>query len=124
MAGGLIVVEAAYDAEAGVWYVEDSDLPGVNAWAPTVQELGEKLPAVLDLLEEEGDSDPDDVPIAIIAHMSTRARRRRLKDYGKPLRKILAWHEVESPKRDRRRLLCLRNARVRSTARQSRLVRR
>ena len=26
-----------------------------------VQELGEKLPAVLDLLEEEGDSGPDDV---------------------------------------------------------------
>jgi hypothetical protein len=35
--------------------------PPVNAWAPTVQELGEKLPAVLDLLEEEGDSDLDDV---------------------------------------------------------------
>ena len=76
MAGRLIVVKAAYDAEAGVWYVEDSDLPGVNAWAPTVQELSEKLPAVvLDLLEEEGDSDPDDVPIEIIAHMSTRVRR-------------------------------------------------
>ncbi len=60
------------------WYVEDSgDLPGVNAWAPTVQELGEKLPAiVLDLLEEEGgDGDLDDVPIEIIAHMSMRARR-------------------------------------------------
>ena len=36
--------------------------PRVNAWAPTVQELSEKLPAVvLDLLEEEGDSDLDDV---------------------------------------------------------------
>jgi Domain of unknown function (DUF1902) len=47
----------------------------VNAWAPTVQELSEKLPAlVLDLLEE-GDSDPDDVPIEIIAHVSTRVRR-------------------------------------------------
>jgi predicted RNase H-like HicB family nuclease len=58
----LIIVKAAYDAEAGVWYVEDSDLPGVNAWAATVQELGEKLPAVvLNLLEEEGDSGPDDV---------------------------------------------------------------
>ena len=76
MAGRLIIVKAAYDAEAGVWYVEDSDLAGVNAWAPTVQELSEKLPAVvLDLLEEEGDSDPDDVPIEIIAHMSTRVRR-------------------------------------------------
>jgi predicted RNase H-like HicB family nuclease len=77
MAGRLIIVKAAYDPEAGVWYVEDSDLPGVNAWAPTVQELSEKLPAVvLDLLEQEGeDSDLDDVPIEIIAHMSTRVRR-------------------------------------------------
>ena len=77
MAGRLIVVKAAYDAEAGVWYVEDSDLPGVNAWAPTVQELSEKLPAVvLDLLEQEGEEgDLDDVPIEIIAHMSTRVRR-------------------------------------------------
>jgi hypothetical protein len=75
MVGRLIIVRAAYDVEAGVWCVEDSDLPGLNAWAPMVQELGEKLPAVLDLLEEEGDSDPDDVPIEIIAHMSTRVRR-------------------------------------------------
>jgi hypothetical protein len=77
MAGRLIIVKAAYDAEAGVWYVEDCDLPGVNAWAPTVQELSEKLPAVvLDLLEEQGvDDDLDDVPIEIIAHMSTRVRR-------------------------------------------------
>jgi hypothetical protein len=40
-----------------------------------VQDLSEKLPAVLDLLEGEGDSDLDDVPIAIIAHMSTHVRR-------------------------------------------------
>jgi hypothetical protein len=44
MAGRLIIVKAAYDAEADVWYVEDSDLPGVNAWAPSVQELRDKLP--------------------------------------------------------------------------------
>ena len=48
----------------------------MNAWAPAVQELSEKLPAVvLDLLEEQGDSDLDDVPIEIVAHMSTRVRR-------------------------------------------------
>jgi Domain of unknown function (DUF1902) len=75
MAGRLIIVKAGYDAQAGVWHAEDSDLPGVNAWAPTVQELSQKLPAaVLDLLEEEGDSDLDDVPIEIIAHVSTRVR--------------------------------------------------
>lgn len=79
MAGRLIVVKAAYDPEADVWYVEDSDLPGVNAWAPTVQELRDKLPAiVLDLLEEAGEAGDDDdldVPIEIIAHLRTHARR-------------------------------------------------
>jgi predicted RNase H-like HicB family nuclease len=80
MASRLIVVKAVYDPEAGVWYVEDSDLPGVNAWGRTVQELRDKLPAVvLDLLEVAGDGDGDngdlDVPIEVIAHTRTRARR-------------------------------------------------
>ncbi len=77
MANRLIIVKAIYDPEAAVWYVEDSgDLPGVNAWAPSVQELADKLPAViLDLLEEQGDHGDTDVPIELIAHVSTRARR-------------------------------------------------
>jgi predicted RNase H-like HicB family nuclease len=52
---GLIVVKAAYDAEAAVWFVESSDLEGVNAEAPTLEALLQKLPGVvLDLLEDEG----------------------------------------------------------------------
>ena len=73
-----LMIKAAYDPEARVWYVEDSgDLPGVNAWAPTVEELADKLPGViLDLLEEvEGDDGDLEVPIELIAHVSTRARR-------------------------------------------------
>ncbi|WP_174300857.1 DUF1902 domain-containing protein [Caulobacter sp. S45] len=34
----LVVVKAAYDAEAGVWYVESSDLPGLNVEAATVEQ--------------------------------------------------------------------------------------
>jgi hypothetical protein len=80
MANRLIVVTIAYDPEAEVWYVEDSgDLPGVNAWGRTPQELSAKLEdVVLDLLEEEGadeDNGDLDVPIEIIAHMRTRVRR-------------------------------------------------
>jgi uncharacterized protein DUF1902 len=76
MASALVIVKAAYDSEANVWYVEDSDLHGVNAWAPSLQELGDKLPAViLDLLDEEGEDSALDVPIEVIAHLSTRARR-------------------------------------------------
>ena len=31
MDGRIIVVKAALDKEAGVWFVESSDLPGLNS---------------------------------------------------------------------------------------------
>ena len=75
MVGRLVHVSAAYDPEAAVWYVEDSDLHGVNAWAPTVEELLSKLPAVvLDLLEAEGYTGGGEVPIELVVRASTSAR--------------------------------------------------
>jgi hypothetical protein len=75
MSRGLIVVKAAYDADAAVWYVESSDLEGVNAEAPSLEGLLKKLPdVVLDLLEEEGFGDVE-LPIELVAHASTRVRR-------------------------------------------------
>ena len=75
MARGLILVKAAYDADAAVWFVESSDLEGVNAEAPSLEELLQKLPGViLDLLEEEGCDDAE-VPVELVAHASTRVRR-------------------------------------------------
>lgn len=58
--------------------VEYSDLPGVNAEAPTLEALIEKLPSVIeDLLEDESNGDAGvDVPIELIAHASTRVRVR------------------------------------------------
>lgn len=44
MAGNMIIVKAARDAEAGVWFVESSDLPGLNLEADTLEELTDKLP--------------------------------------------------------------------------------
>ena len=75
MSRGLIVVKAAYDADAAVWHVKSSDLEGVNADAPSLEALLEKLPGVvLDLLEEEGLDDVE-MPIEFVAHASTRVRR-------------------------------------------------
>jgi hypothetical protein len=75
MARTPVHVQAAYDPEAAVWYVEDSDLHGVNAWAPTVDELLRKLPGVvLDLLEAEGRTDGGEVPIEFVVRSSTSAR--------------------------------------------------
>jgi predicted RNase H-like HicB family nuclease len=75
MARGLILVKAAYDADAAVWFVESSDLEGVNAEASSLEELLQKLPGViLDLLDEE-EFDDAEVPVEVVAHASTRVRR-------------------------------------------------
>jgi len=78
MARPPIVVKAAYDPEEGVWFVESSDLAGVNAEARSVEELLAKLPGViLDLLEQEGSAGDGDVevPIELVADASTCVRR-------------------------------------------------
>ena len=53
--GRSITVKAAWDAEAEVWYIEHSDLPGLHIEAETPIALYEKLPgAIEDLLEGSG----------------------------------------------------------------------
>lgn len=39
MAAQIIDVNAVHDEEAGVWFVESSDLPGLNVEAATLDEL-------------------------------------------------------------------------------------
>lgn len=72
----VIVVKAAFDKDAGVWFVETSDVPGLNVETETFDQLVEQIPlAVVDLLEEGGTFDAGrEVPIELIAHASTRAR--------------------------------------------------
>lgn len=71
----VIVVKAARDADADVWVIESSDVPGLHLEGDTLEELTEKLPgAILDLLESDGEGDVVDVPIELIAHASTRVR--------------------------------------------------
>ena len=76
----VVVVKAVRDLDAGVWYVESSDLAGLNVEAETVEELIEKLRgAVADLIDCETDDGSDlDVPIELIAHASTRTRTSRV----------------------------------------------
>ena len=67
----VAVVKAAHDDEAGVWYVERSDLDGLHFEGHTFEVFcGNVASAVEDLLEGEG----DEVHIEIIAHASIRAR--------------------------------------------------
>jgi predicted RNase H-like HicB family nuclease len=69
----VAVVKAAHDDEAGVWYVEASDLDGLHVEGETFEAFcGNAADAVADLLE--GDADVGEVAIEIIAHASLRAR--------------------------------------------------
>lgn len=77
MDGRVIVVKAVFDEEAGVWFVESSDLAGLNVEADSVEEMVKKLPAaVADLIECKDEGMDYDVPIELIAHASTRVKAR------------------------------------------------
>ena len=79
-----VVVKAAHDPEAGVWYVEESDLFGLNAEAETLEGLVEKLPVVISDLLEPGEGEDTEVPVELVC-MSARGfccaptRRERLR---------------------------------------------
>ena len=67
----VAVVKAAHDDEAGVWYVEHSDVDGLHVEGETFEAFRHDVAgAVGDLLEGEG----GEVQIEIIAHASIRAR--------------------------------------------------
>jgi len=75
----LIVVKATRDEEARVWFVESSDLAGLNIEAETLDGLWEKLPdAIRDLIEEGALGDDAggerEVAVELIAHAATRLR--------------------------------------------------
>lgn len=74
--GHSITVNVVFDAEAKVWWVESSDLPGLHIEADTIEEMRAALPgAVQDLLELDApESGPRDVPIELIAHTQTQVR--------------------------------------------------
>lgn len=72
-----VEVEVSWDAEAGVWYVSDSDVPGLATGADTMEELLAKLKHVIpELLEENGmlSHRASDVPFDLTARRSDSAR--------------------------------------------------
>ena len=66
------IVKAAHDEDAGVWYVEHSDVEGLHMEGETFEVFCRNVAdAVRDLLE--GQNDGGQVHIEIIAHASVRA---------------------------------------------------
>jgi predicted RNase H-like HicB family nuclease len=75
--GSLILVKATWDPEAGVFVAESDDVPGLVTEAASLDQLSAKLPGIIqDLLDSEG-GDEVEVPIEIIAHVSSRVRLSR-----------------------------------------------
>ena len=67
-------IEARWDEEGGVWYVSDSDVPGLHAEADTpealLDTLRELVPELVDanLPERSARRKGQDVPIELITH--------------------------------------------------------
>lgn len=64
------VIRCAWDAEARVWYVQDTDIPGLVTEAPTLEALRAKLPGMVqDLVDDAGEIELD-----LIAYAHDRVR--------------------------------------------------
>lgn len=71
----LLVVKAAFDRDTGVWYVSDTEVPGLSTEAPSFDALCEKVLIMApELLELNGWQDGREVAIEIIAHTTTKVR--------------------------------------------------
>jgi hypothetical protein len=78
----VFTVKAEWDEDAGVWYVSDSDVPGLATEAPTVEELEARIlaivPDLVDLNRETLDGDESaDIPVHVLASKVGHARLPR-----------------------------------------------
>lgn len=65
-------VRAAWDDEAGVWYIEESDIPGLATESETLDGLRKRVRDIIpDLLEGQNDL-PEEIEIDLIAHLHER----------------------------------------------------
>lgn len=75
----LFIVKASFDQEAGVWYVAESDVPGLATEADNFDDLCKKIlvmvPELLELNGWDGENNGSgEIPIEIIASRSSRVR--------------------------------------------------
>jgi hypothetical protein len=67
-------VRAAWDHEVSVWYVEDSDIPGLATESETLEGLKQRVRDILpDLLDGLSDV-PEEIETDFIAHSHERVR--------------------------------------------------
>jgi predicted RNase H-like HicB family nuclease len=70
----LYIVKASFDAEAGVWFVDHTDIPGLATEAATFEALCRKIEVMAsELLEANGlETGPAEIAIEIIAHTTAK----------------------------------------------------
>jgi predicted RNase H-like HicB family nuclease len=70
----LYIVKASFDAEAEVWFVDHTDIPGLATEAATFEALCQKIEIIAaELLEANGlETGAVDVAIEIIAHTTAK----------------------------------------------------
>lgn len=70
-----IYVHAEWDADAGVWFAESRDVPGLATEASTVELLMQKLAVMIpELLEANGASVPAETAFELLARRFELAR--------------------------------------------------
>lgn len=78
MKKNVIFVNAEFDPEAEVWFVESSNVPGLNAEASSIELLVSRLPDVIADLAELSDvlegfaSEGGEYRIEVVAHAATK----------------------------------------------------
>jgi len=66
------IVRAAWDGDAGVWYVEESDIPGLATESATLDGLRQRIRDIIPDLLEDGSDVPEAIEVDIIAHTHER----------------------------------------------------
>jgi hypothetical protein len=66
------VVRVAWDEEAKVWYVEDSDIQALATEADTLEAPRERIKVITADLLSDAPNHPDDIELDIIAYVHDR----------------------------------------------------
>lgn len=72
-------IRCEWDEEAGVWYVAETDVPGLSLEAPTQRAMTAKLrraaPELLELNGSLNDDGPPEVPLSLLYRREVAVRR-------------------------------------------------
>lgn len=68
------VIRVAWDDEAKVWFVEESDIEGLAAEESSLELLRAKLPGMVQDLLQEVEGRPDEIELDLIAYARDRVR--------------------------------------------------